>query len=130
MPSDRYVLAHTWRFTMDELFAAGTPWAECCPEEQPLWNRTSKELETKPMTAAEQEKLKAELIANRTLVREDEQAPAQVISAQDAEIERLNAELEELKAKMGVPPSLGSGGVTPPEDDTPPAPAHTGGKRR
>lgn len=112
--SNRLVLAHTWRFD-EEFYEAGEAWADICPDTHLVRNRKTKELEALPMTSAEQEKLKTELVADRTLVREDEVAPGQVISAQDAEIQRLNAELEELKARMGVPARLGDGGgVTPP----------------
>lgn len=131
MPKSRLVLAHTARYDEEE-YEPGQVWEP--PTTKMVYDKKLKEIVTLPLSKAEQEKLTAEWVANRTLVREDEVAPSVVISAQDAEIQRLNAELEELKRKMGVPARLGDGGgVTPPaedSDDEPPAPAARRGGRR
>lgn len=136
MAGSRLVLAHHLNYD-NEHYDPGDVWEP--PTTKLVYNKKTKELDEVPLSVPEQEKLTAELVANRTLVREDEVAPAVVISAQDKEIERLNAELEELKARMGVPARLGDGGgVTPAEDDDdddePPAaathPRNSGGRRR
>lgn len=91
-------------------YEPGSFWDEILPEEKMVWDQKARETKMVPMTEAEQAKLTASLLANGTLKREDEIDPANVISAQDQEIARLNAELEELKAKLGVPERLGDGG--------------------
>jgi|SRR5215472_6902187 len=112
MSSHRLILAHA--LDHDNVrYEYGTAWSEVPIATKWVWDLQAKAAKEVPTTTAEQEAKTAELLANHTLVYEDEARPEVVISSQDQEIERLNAELEELKQKMGVPATLGSGGVHP-----------------
>lgn len=75
----------------------------------------TRELVRVPYTVAEQEALVAGFIKSGFLVPEGEAKPQEVISSQEQEIARLNAELEEMKRKHGVPERLGDGGGLQPE---------------
>lgn len=103
----RLIVRGTIRFDEDE-YEDGSVYEP--PETHQVRNRKTGEITVQPMTKAEQDQLTAQYIADGFLVREDEQQPKAVISELQDENARLNAELEELKARLGVPERLGGKG--------------------